>query len=64
MSSLLSKKIALTVDRAQGAILRVVNGDLIWACRALASDKTCGSKQYLEKEVSHSVDVLVRLVVK
>jgi hypothetical protein len=64
MSSLLSKNTALTVDRTQGAILRVVNGDLIWACCALASDKTCSSKQYLEKEASHGVEVLVGLVVK
>jgi hypothetical protein len=52
----------LTANRTHGAILLVVNGNLIWACCALACDETHGSKKHLEEKACHGVEGLVELV--
>jgi len=53
--SLLFREFTLTAGRTHSAILLVVDGNLIWARCALASDEARGSKQYLEEETCHGV---------
>ena len=53
--SLQSREFTLTAGRTHSAILLVVDGNLIWARCALASDEARGSKQCLEEEACHGV---------